>query len=128
MHLKKKKINEIKEGERIEDVFVVKIKKGISQYAKGYSFNLLLSDSSGKTIDYKYWGSNDEKKVIDIYTPIKNDSIILVQGKVQAYSGKLQISTNEPDTVRVLNKEEYAPVDFVLGPKKDIERMFEELT
>ena len=127
MYLKKKKINEIKEGERIEDVFVVKIKKGISQYAKGYSFNLLLSDSSGKTIEYRYWGSNDEQKVNNIYSPIKNDSIVLAQGKAQVYSGKMQISTNEPDTIRVLKEGEYKQEDFVLGPKKDIEEMFQEL-
>ena len=128
MYLKKKKINEIKEGERIEDVFVVKIKKGISQYAKGYSFNLLLSDSSGKTIEYRYWCSNDEQKVNNIYSPIKNDSIVLAQGKAQVYSGKMQISTNEPDTIRVLKEGEYKQEDFVLGPKKDIEEMFKELT
>src|SRR3989338_9491170 len=127
MYLKKKKINEIKEGDRIEDAFVVKIKKGISQYAKGYSFNLLLSDSSGKTIEYRYWGSNDEKKVNALYLPIKNDSIVLVQGKAQAYSGKMQISTNEPDTIKVLKEGEYNQEDFVLGPKKDIEEMFKEL-
>jgi len=127
MYLKKKKINEIKEGDRIEDAFVVKIKKGISQYAKGYSFNLLLSDSSGKTIEYRYWGSNDEQKVNNIYSPIKNDSIVLAQGKAQVYSGKMQISTNEPDTIRVLKEGEYKQEDFVLGPKKDIEEMFKEL-
>jgi len=127
MYEKKKSINEIKDRDRIEDVFVVKIKKGISQYAKGYSFNLLLSDSSGKTIDYKFWGGNDENKVTSIYDPIKSDSVVFVQGKAQVYNNKLQISTNEPDTIKVLQQSEYNPEDFVMAAKKDVDQMFKEL-
>ena len=63
MFRKKQTISELKEGDAVEDVFVVKIKKGITPYAKGFSFTLLLTDNSGKTIEYKYWGGQKEEEL-----------------------------------------------------------------
>ena len=47
---KKQQISALKEWDNVDDVFVVKIKRGIAPYAKGYSFQLILSDNSGKTM------------------------------------------------------------------------------
>jgi 3'-5' exoribonuclease len=127
MYTRKYLINNLKENERIEDIFVVKIKKGISPYVNGYFFHLLLSDHTGKTIDYKYWGDSDEEKIKEIYDSIKPDSVVLVQGKVQLHGGKLQISTNPPDTIRVLKEGEYNPEEFIMPPRRDIEEMVKEL-
>lgn len=124
---KKQQISSLNEGDVIDDVFVVKIKKGISPYAKGCRFNLLLSDNSGKTIDYVYWGGSEEEKVRSIYDSIKSDSVVKVQGKVSSYNEKLQLATNAPFTIEVLGKEQYAPEDFVKPSKKDIDNMYSEL-
>ena len=103
---KKQNISALKEGGNVDDIFVVKIKRGIAPYAKGYTFQLLLSDNSGKTIDYKYWGGNDEAKVKGVYDSIKGNSVIQVKGKVSIYNGKLQLETNAPDIIKVISEDQ----------------------
>jgi len=105
----------------------VKIKKTMSSYAKGFFFQLILSDSSGKTLDYRYWGSNDEKKVRELYNSIKPDSVVHVQGKVSVYNNKLQLATNEPFVIEPLKEDEYDKSDFIKPARKDIDDMYSEL-
>ena len=99
----------------------------MSSYAKGFFFQLLLSDSSGKTLDYRYWGSNDEKKIRELYNSIKPDSVVHVQGKVSLYNNKLQLATNEPFIIEPLKEEEYDKADFIKSARKDIDDMYSEL-
>jgi len=125
---KKQQISSLEEGGSIiDDVFVVKIKKGMSEYKNGFRFNLLLSDNSGKTLDYVYWGSKDEKSVKEIYDSIKSDSVVKIQGKVSVYNEKLQFATNLPYKIEVLNEGQYEKADFVKPSKKDIEKLYAEL-
>lgn len=124
---KKQPISLLKEGNRVDDVFVVKFKKGIAQYAKGFSFELTLSDNSGRNIEYKYWGGPDEAKVKTIYDTIKPDSIVHAQGKISSYNNKLQFATNEPDKIEVLEKGQYNDSDFIRASKKDIDTMYGQL-
>jgi 3'-5' exoribonuclease len=127
IYTKKQPISDLKDGEIVNDIFVVKIKKGISSYAKGYRFNLLLSDNTGKTVDYIYWGSPDEKKVNVVYNSITPDAVVNVQGKVATYNGKLQLATNEPMTITVLKEDEYSKGDFVKPQRKDINELYAQL-
>lgn len=127
MFRKKHTIAELKEGDIVEDVFVVKIKKGIVPYAKGFSFTLLLTDNSGKTIEYKYWGGQKEEEVRKTYDAIRSDFVVLIKGKVGMYSGKPQITTNPPDTIQVIEDGNYDPADFVKPARKDPEQMLAEL-
>jgi len=120
---KKQPINLLKEGDNVNDIFVVKIKQGMRPYVKGFSFTLILSDSSGGSIEYKNWGNQDETQVKDKFNLIKQDSVVLIEGKVSAYNGKLQINADHSDNLRVLNSDEYKG-DFIMPPKKDIEEMF----
>ena len=99
---KTKLLNEYKDGDVVNDIFVVKIKKGVSDYTKGYYFSLILTDSSGKSIEYRYWGGADENVVKELYDSIKNDSVLLVNGSVSSYQGKLQIMSNEKHLIEVL--------------------------
>jgi len=124
---KKQQISALEVGEQIDDVFVVKIKKGMSEYIKGYRFNLLLSDNSGKTLDYVYWGPKDEKAVKGIYDSIKSDSVVRIQGKVASYNDRLQLATNAPFKIEVLKEEQYEKIDFVKPSKKDLNKMYVEL-
>ncbi|MFH1402960.1 MAG: HD domain-containing protein [Candidatus Altiarchaeota archaeon] len=124
VYSKRQPIDSISEGDRIDDIFVVKIKKGIQPYSKGFSFQLLLTDSSGRTIDYKYWGNVNEDVVKSVYESIKPDSVVYVQGKASKYNDKLQISTNEPDIIRALQKGEYSPEDFIIPAKMDVGEMY----
>jgi len=99
----------------------------MSSYAKGFFFQLLLSDSSGKTLDYRYWGSNDEKKVRALYNSIKPDSVVHVQGRVSVYNKKLQLATNEPFIIEPLKEDEYDKADFIKPARKDVDDMYSEL-
>lgn len=127
MYSKKKKISELREGEKIEDIFVVKIKKGVTAYAKGYTFLLLLSDASGRTINFRYWGNENQEVVKGLYDSVKADSVVLVQGKVESYQEKLQISTNPPDTIKPIQEGEFQADEFIGPPKRSIEEMVTEL-
>ena len=124
---KKQQISALEVGDSIDDVFVVKIKRGMSEYVKGFRFNLIVSDNSGKTLDYVYWGPRDEKSVKEIYNSIKSDSVVRIQGKVSSYNDKLQLATNAPFKIEVLSEEQYEKEDFVKPSKKDIEKMYSEL-
>ena len=127
MHAKKKPICDLKEGERVEDIFVVKIKKGVKPYAKGYTFSLLLSDASGRTISYRYWGDENQEVVRGLYESVKADSVVLVQGRTERFQERLQISTNPPDTIRVLKEGEFQPGEFIGPARRDLEEMVTEL-
>ena len=127
MFAKKKPISELKEGDRVEDIFIVKIKKGVSPYANGFRFQLIVSDASGKSIDYVYWGGTEEGEVRRIYDSIKADDVVFIQGRCEIFNNRPKISTNPPDIIRVLQKGEYNPEDFVKPPRRPIEEMVSEL-
>ncbi len=124
---KKCSIASLGEGDQVEDIFVVKIKKGMSPYVKGFSFHLLLSDNSGKTLEYKYWGNDDKDQVKKIYDSIKTDSVVHLKGVVSSYRGKLQLASSEPSSIKVLKKGEYNEEEFIKLPKRDLDEMYSEL-
>ena len=124
---KKQPIDELRESDSVDDVFCVKMKKGLKKYAKGYCFQLLLTDSSGHSIDYRYWGGQDEDKVKSLYDSIKADCVVHVQGKVASFNNKLQISTNEPNTITALQEGEYVAEDFIGPARKDVSELTHEL-
>lgn len=123
---KKKQINELKEGEPVEDIFVVKLKRGVSQYANGFRIILVLSDSSGASLGYTYWGNRDEERIKKLYEKIKEDSVILIHGKINTYQGKLQLNSDVVEEPVVLNPEEYE-VDFIRKSTRDIEELNQEI-
>ncbi len=124
---KKQKISEFKEGEGVDDIFVVKFKKGFAPYSNGFYFELVLSDSSGKNIDYKYWGGREEVKVKALYDSIRADAIAHIQGKVSKYREKLELTTNEPLRIEVLKEGQYNEGDFIKPAKKDVDKLYLKL-
>jgi 3'-5' exoribonuclease len=130
MHRKKQPLSALKENQRIEDVFVVKMKKGLANYTGGYYFILILSDGSGSSMDYKYWGGPEEERMRAIYDSIKEDAVVLISGKVQRnrQTGRLEIASNPPiEFVRPLKDNEYDTDDFIAPPKRPLEEMAAEL-
>lgn len=127
MYEKKQTISSLSEGNQVDDIFVVKIKKGISPYVKGFSFHILLSDNSGRTLEYKYWGNEDKNQVKGIYDSIKSDSVVHVKGVVSSYKGTLQLVSNNPSDIRVLDKGEYREEEFIKPPKRNLNEMYSEL-
>ncbi len=124
--VKKKQINELEEGEIVDDIYVVKIKKNFSNYKNGYRIDLILSDSSGSSLDYVFWGPPDEKAVKEIYDSIKPDSVVFIKGSVGKYMDKLQLSSNFVDGPQVLNRDEYE-ADFIMHSEKNLDDLYGEL-
>ena len=125
--VKNQPIESIKDGSRIDDIFVVKIKKFFRPYKNGFYFELLISDATGKTINYRYWGTRDEEKVRALYDSIRDDSVVHIQGVARIYNGTVQISTNEPDIIEVLKPGQYDEWTFIKQAQRDIDKMFSEL-
>ncbi len=126
MYTKKQPISGLIEGDRVEDIFVVKIKKAVIPYARGYRFNLILSDSSGMSIQCTYWGESDQELVRRVAETIKPDSVVFIRGTVQDFNGKLMISVNPPDSIIPLKEGDYSRDDFVSPPRRNIEEMSAE--
>ena len=123
---KKQLIKDLKKDELVNDIFVVKFKKPVEPYKKGYKFELRLGDSS-KEIMYKYWGPAEEAKVKMLYDMIKQDDVVQVQGRVNEWNKQLEISANSDHMIKVLGKDEYDSRDFVRMTKKKVEEMHKEL-
>ena len=126
VYTKQKQIKELKEGEPVKDIFVVKAKTGVNSYAKGFRISLILSDSSGLNLEYTYWGDTNEDRINEIYKNIKSDSVVLIQGKVNSYRDKLQLSSNAVEEPVVLKSDEY-DADFISKSKKDVEMLSQEI-
>lgn len=127
MFKKKTLISDLKPGDLVDDVFVVKIKRDVRKYSNGYRFNLVLSDASGRSIDFVYWGDQAEDQVRRLHKSIKEDSVVHIQGNVGTYRQRPQISSNSDDLVTVLSPGEYNPLDFIQSPARPVEAMMNEL-
>ena len=123
---KRQFIKDLKKDDVVNDIFVVKFKKPVEAYKNGFKFELRLGDSS-REIMYKYWGPQDEAKVRALYDSISPDSIVLVQGRVSQWKEQIDISANDPNTVKTLAKGEYDPGDFVRASSKPIGVMYSNL-
>jgi len=128
MFRKKKRISELKEGEFIDDIFVVKVKRDFKPYIKGFSFRLFLSDASGQSLEYVYWGDRNESEVKTLFDKVSEDNVIHITGSVGRYRKALQISANSKNIFNVLTEDEYDSQDFILPPNRDVDVMFKELT
>jgi 3'-5' exoribonuclease len=123
---KQKPIKDLKIGDMVSDIFVVKFKKPIESYKNGYKFELRLGDASME-IMLKYWGSKNEKEVRALYDSIKEDDVVFVKGKVVEFNNNLEISANAPDTIKVCSPEEYHVDDFVRVSKNNVDKMYADV-
>lgn len=123
MEAKKKGIKEYQKYEPIKDIFVVKYKKPIEKYSKGYMFEIRLADSSGE-INAKYWGPDDNNLVSSLYNSILKNSVIKVEGNIKEYKNKPEMNLT---SVLALSEDEYDKSNFIKKSSKDIELMYEKL-
>jgi len=126
MHKKKQPIIALKKDDIVNDIFAVKFKKPIEPYKNGYKFELRLADSSME-IMYKYWGPPEEVKVQMLYDLIKKDDVVLVQGRVSEWNGRLEISANEECALTVLVPGDYDVRDFIKKTSRSVDAMWKEL-
>ena len=113
-----KYIKELKEGDRIFDIYLCKHKQSaVTKNGKNYE-NVILQDKTG-TIDAKVWEPNNPG--ISDYNTL---DYIEVYGDVNNFQGNLQISIKR---IRVCREDEYDPANYLPVSSKGIEPMYQEL-
>ena len=111
-------IKDLKEGDRLFDIYLCKHKQGaVTKNGKPYE-NVILQDKTG-TIDAKVWEPNNPG--IGNYNTL---DYIEVHGDVNNFQGNLQVSIKR---IRVCREGEYNPADYLPVSGKDIHVMFKEL-
>lgn len=113
-----KYIKDFKEGDRIFDIYLCKHKQAaVTKNGKVYE-NVILQDKTG-IIDAKVWEPNNPG--IGNYDVL---DYIEVYGDVNNFMGTLQVNVKR---IRVCNKGEYNPCEYLPVSTKDIHKMYEEL-
>ena len=111
-------INELKEGDRISDIYLCKHKQSaVTKNGKAYD-NVILQDKTG-CIDAKIWDPNSPG--IAEFEPM---DYIEVVGEVNNFMNTLQVNVKR---VRVCREGEYQPADYLPVSEKNIDGMFQEL-
>lgn len=118
------KINELKAGGTVDDLFAVRLKKSIGPYKGGTTFHLWVSDPGGD-ISLKYWGDKDNVAIQKIWDGISKGSVLRVKGRVNEYNGSLELHVNPTsgDSITVLDEGDFDIRDFVASTPMDIEQM-----
>ena len=114
-----KYISDLREGERINEIYLCKSKStAMTKTGKPHD-NVVLQDKTG-TLDAKIWdlgsGGIEEFEAMDY---------VLVMGDITSFQGNLQCSIKR---VRKVSEGEYDPADYLPVSTKDVEVMFGELT
>lgn len=124
---KEQYIENLREGDVVNDIFAVKIKNPPKPYKRGIWFALVVTDKTGE-ISVKYWGGENKERVKRLYDSFKIGDVIQIRlGNVEIYEDNPQISINEKNGgLRRCNPKEYDISDFV--PSLDKSRIEKLLT
>ena len=111
-------IETLREGERINEIYLCKFKQAaLTKSGKPYD-NVILQDKTG-TLDAKIWDPGsvgiDEFDAMDY---------VAVTGDVTSFQGNLQLSIKR---VRKVGEGEYAPENYLPVTDKDIDEMYKEM-
>lgn len=121
---KEQYIENLREGDAVNDFFAVKLKKPQRTYKRGVFFELLVADKTGE-ISVKFWGGDNKERVKRLYESFSQGDVVQVRtGMVETYEDRLQISVNENiGGVRKCAPNEYDVTDFL--PTLPEERIIE---
>lgn len=116
-----KYINTLKDGDKINDVYLVKSKSQATAKTGKEYFNILLQDKTG-TLDSKVW---------DTTSPAIEDfdagEFVYVEGDIISYNGAIQCKIIR---ISKADKEDYNPIDYFQTSTKDknvMQKEFDEL-
>jgi len=123
MYQKKIEIINLKPETIIEDIFVIKYKKPVDKYSRGWKFELRLGDQTGE-INGKFWGSEEREEVEKMYNSIRKDSVVFIKGKVSMYKNQKEITIYE---MKPLEDEDYPKYAFIGRSNRAIKDMYKEL-
>lgn len=121
-------VEELVEGDEVNERFAIKEKSPPKEYTKGWFFRLMVGDKTGK-MPLVYWGGNEEKMVRRLYENLQVGDVIEVDGVISSYKGEEQISINQKELHGIdrLKCDEYDPKEYIPSTKKDIDEMFTKL-
>ena len=113
-------IENLREGDVVNDIFAVKIKNPPKPYKRGTWFGLVVTDKTGE-INVKYWGGENKERVKRLYDSFKSGDVVQVRlGNVEIYEDKPQISINETSGgLRRCAPNEYIVTDFIPTLEKE---------
>lgn len=124
---KEQYIENLKEGDVVNDIFAIKMKRSPRTYKNGTWFSLLATDKTGE-IDVKFWGGKNKERVKKLYDSFQvGDVIKITLGNVETYKEKPQISINEKKgKITRCNSKEYEVRDFLPSiDKEKIEQLLQ---
>jgi len=121
---KEQYIENLREGDVVNDFFAVKIKNPPRSYKRGTWFDFIATDKTGE-ISVKYWGGENKDRIKRLYDSFSIGDVVQVRaGMVELYEEKPQISINEnTGGLRRCNPNEYDVSDFI--PALEEERISE---
>lgn len=113
-----KYISTLREGERINEIYLCKSRQSaLTKAGKAYE-NVILQDKTG-TLDAKIWDPGsvgiNEFEAMDY---------VAVTGDITCYQGSLQMSVKR---ARRVGEGEYDPKDYLPATDKDVEKLYAEL-
>lgn len=117
--MKTKFVKDLKEGQVIEELFLLK-EKVLRDYAGGQFLTLGLQDKTG-TISAVCW-----EEAARIFEKIPEGTLVQIKGKVSSYKKNLQITIEKISPLEGLDLK-IKIADFVPTTDKDIEKMFEDV-
>ena len=92
---KERYIENLREGDIVNDFFAVKIKKPQRTYRRGVFFEFIGTDKTGE-ISIKYWGGDNKDRIKRLYDSFSVGDVVQIrQGNVEIYDERPQISINE---------------------------------
>ncbi len=117
---KEQYVENLREGDVVNDIYAVKLKNPPRQYKKGVWFDIVIIDKTGE-INLKYWGGENKERVKKLYNSFKIGDVIQIRlGNVEIFADKPQISINETvGSIRKCKENEYNITDFIRSLERD---------
>ena len=107
-------IENLREGDVVNDFFAVKVKNAPRSYKRGTWFSFIATDKTGE-IGVKFWGGENKDRVKRLFDSFKIGDVIQIRlGNVEIYEDAPQISVNETTGgLRRCGPNEYDVSDFI---------------
>lgn len=119
-------IRDLAIGTAVRDVFAVKYKKPPREYARGFVFEVRLSDITGE-ITAKYWGDRNLALVRKLYDSFSADDVVYLTGVVKEFMDRPEIALSKESRDMIIRKSDYDIRDFIHTSGRDAGKMMAEL-
>ncbi len=122
-------IEDLNEGDVVNESFSVKMKSAPRSYRKGTWFGFTAIDKTGE-IAVRFWGGENKDRVRRLYDSFSVGDVIRIRsGNVEIYNDTMQISINETSGgLRRLSPNEYMVSDFLPTlDEEEISTLFTQL-